>query len=264
MKIVRINESQKHRLFEAYRDGFSLNKLSLIGELSDDGSNFEMARYCNKWLGRPFAMGSSRLVYSLSDSLVLKLAYGNTLNSADAGRRQNQVEWDLFNSVDSPLLTRIFTHDEGFNFMVCEHVLPADEVDFEKLLGIPFFLQYVQNSRKMSDHFSNGGDTEVGYNSYFDGLKDRSEVPSMTMNRIMSYMEANYVTGDEMYDKETEDVINGNKWLTELRRLVANGKIGDLSHPSNFGLVNRDGHPMLVVLDYGMDLDVYSDYYGKG
>ena len=32
MKIIRINESQKHRLFEAYSEGFSFENLTMIGE----------------------------------------------------------------------------------------------------------------------------------------------------------------------------------------------------------------------------------------
>jgi hypothetical protein len=32
MKVIKINESQKKRLFEAYREGFSLKELSALGK----------------------------------------------------------------------------------------------------------------------------------------------------------------------------------------------------------------------------------------
>ena len=35
----------------------------------------------------------------------------------------------------------------------------------------------------------------------------------------------------------------------------------DLSQIENFGVVNRDGNPMIVVLDSGFNYDVYLKFY---
>ena len=112
MKFIKINESQKNRLFEAYREGFSIENLSMIADtafaMGQDESVMQM-RYCTHWLGYPDNMGSSRAVYTLSDSLVLKLAYGNKYR---AGITQNRVEFEVYQQLDTPLLPRILYHDK--------------------------------------------------------------------------------------------------------------------------------------------------------
>lgn len=69
MKVIFINESQKKRLFEAYDGEFSFSELD---RLNLNG----MYDYCLKHLGEPCGSGSSRLVFMLSDNIVLKLAFG--------------------------------------------------------------------------------------------------------------------------------------------------------------------------------------------
>jgi hypothetical protein len=110
MKFIKINESQKNRLFEAYNEGFSLKNLSMIADtafaMEQNDSDGQM-RYCTHWLGYPDNLGSSRAVYTLSDSLVLKLAYGSKYQ---AGIEQNRVEFEVYQKLDTPLLPRILYH----------------------------------------------------------------------------------------------------------------------------------------------------------
>ena len=138
MKIININESQKKRLFEAYDGKFSFDKLDKQGDLSS------MYNYCINHLGAPFAKGSSRIVIMLSDNFVLKLAYGYV----SAGIEQNQVELERYENSKSKLLPIIYDHSDNFEYLVCENVVPATYVDFEKILGVPYGSAWVQNTKK--------------------------------------------------------------------------------------------------------------------
>ena len=209
-------------------------------------------------MGEPIGWGSSRLVYRLSDSLVLKLAYGGT--SQSDGVRQNENEYKVFSDANSPLLARIFAHDPKFRFLVCENVMPARDVDFEYFFGIPFKAWYVQDSKKEPNYYG-GGDKEVGFNKYFDDLKPKGTCSPLTVGTISAYLETNYITGEEMYDPEIERFIKGNKWLSEIERLVRDYGVCDIFKVENFGVVNRDGKPMMVILDYGYDSSLHIDKY---
>ena len=264
MKLIKINESQKNRLFEAYQQGFSFENLSMIADNAfangTNGSVMQM-RYCSQWLGYPFSMGSSRAVYTLNDNFVLKLAYGRMYN---AGIAQNRVEYNVYSQLNSPLLPRILYHDKNFTFLVSESVIPCKAVDFEKLLGMPFYETYMQNSTKMSDVDSMyGGDYEVGYNKYFDNIKQKGQQEDMNFSVILSYLNDNYFNFATHYDEEIENIIKSNPWLTELRNLVQKTHMSDLGQIDNFGIVNRDGKPMIVVLDAGFNFDVLVKHYMK-
>jgi hypothetical protein len=265
MKFIKINESQKDRLFEAYREGFSLENLSMMADtafaMGEDDSNGQM-RYCTHWLGYPDNMGSSRAVYTLSDSLVLKLAYGRKYK---AGIEQNRVEFRTYQALDTPLVPRILYHDRNFTFLVCENVVPAKTIDFEKLLGIPFFNVYDQKSYDGKDSTSpNGGDYEIGFDKYFDNLKSKEDREYViNMNSIVSYLDTNYVMHNEYFDPKLEHAIRNNPWLTALRELVEKTSMTDLGQPNNYGIVNRDGKPMIVILDSGFNMDVYLKHYAK-
>jgi len=260
--LIRINESQKKRLFEAYREGFSFEVLSTIGRGLFAGENNSAAqmRYCNKWLGSPCSNGTSRAVYTLSDNFVLKLAYGDMY---EAGIAQNKLECKVFQMANTPLLPRIIHHDKYYTFLVSEHVLPAKEEDFEKVLGIPFYNKYFQNSEKM-EISPTRGDFEIGFNKYFDNIKRPDEFEKkITIENIMGYLEENYVVGNDYFDADFENAIGRTPWLQQMEALIDKVKIGDLCSVDNFGLVNRDGKPMIVVLDAGMDMDVLTTHYAK-
>jgi hypothetical protein len=261
MKFIKINESQKNRLFEAYQEGFSFEYLTMIGDSAfadEDNSAAQMA-YCTKWLGRPDSKGSSRAVFTLNDNMVLKLAYGKWHN---AGIGQNKQEYELFQQVDSPLLARTFYHDKNFTYLVSESVLPCTEEDFEKILGIPFYHTYYQNTAKHVDGDSpNKGDIEVGYNKYFDNLKKPFESSELSMSDIFMYIECNYVTNEPFLDKKIQNAINNSQWLQDFVKLVIETQMTDFCQIENFGIVNRDGKPSIVILDSGLNMDVWERHY---
>ena len=239
MKFIKINESQKNRLFEAYREGFSLENLSMMADtafaMGEDDSNGQM-RYCTHWLGYPDNMGSSRAVYTLSDSLVLKLAYGNKY---DAGIEQNRVEFEVYQKFDTPLLPKILYHDKNFTFLVCENVVTAKLEDFEQYLGLPFYSYYSQNSKKWTDAASpNKGDLEIGYNKYFHNIRkpfERADDSNLSVRNIIFYLESTYSLDEGGYNRVIEDIIKSNPWLKSLKELMRKTSMIDLSYDFSSG-----------------------------
>lgn len=270
MKIIKINESQKNRLFEAYQDGFSLETLSMIGDsgFADEDNSVPQMAYCTKWLGYPDSLGSSRAVYTLTDNFVLKLAYGHMYLG---GREQNRVESEVFKAINSPLLPRIMYCDDNYTFLVVENVIPAKYVDFEKILGMPYFGTYTQQSLRLDDPDSKfGGDYEIGYDKYFDDLKSRDEGDwEINALRIITHIEWVYSMGRGYsndpsivrWQKIVENIIANNEWFSELKELVQKTKMTDLTRIENFGIVNRNGKPLIVVIDSGLNKDVYKKFY---
>ena len=53
--------------------------------------------------------------------------------------------------------------------LICESVVPAERIDFEQILGLPFY-RCVQG-----DKYNVDGEEIVGYDEYFDKLKNPDE-----------------------------------------------------------------------------------------
>ena len=249
MKVIRINESQKRRLFEAYSDGFSFETLTMIGEGQFGGEDNTEAQfdYCHKYLGEPMSYGSARCVFQLDDNFILKLALGYE------GFKQNDKEIEAYETVKSKLLTRIIYHDENSSFIVSEHVLPAEPEDFEKILGLPYYSNYIQQSIKQKDSYSKyGGDKTVGYDEYFDKIVPRGTSVKGCVYDILCYIQGMY------HDKKNpyyDELIKNVWWFSEINRLVKEYNIYDL-FINNFGVAYRDNKPMLVILDSGINDEV--------
>lgn len=252
MKKLIINESQKERLFEAYSEGFSFKKLEMIGWVSGD----EQVKYCEKYLGSMHNRGSSRCTFTLSDNMILKLAYG----MREAGIEQNKNEFKLYESSDTPLLPRIYKHDDEFTYLVCENVIPATTVDFEKFFGVPFYGVYYHNSQKQP-RLRGGGDEEVGFNEYFDDNIQPGAVSHLSIYELLTYIEDDMRNG--VKNDRFDSIIESSWWLSEVAELSKKYDLIDLGSIENFGMVNRDGYPLIVILDSGFNQDVMGKYYNK-
>lgn len=265
---IRIKENQLLKLREGFQNSFSFETLSSIGghgNIEDD--NNARYEYCIKHLGEPVGEGSSRVVFTLTDGHVLKLArknpytFGNV--SDGVGEEQNKQEYEVYKEMDTPILPKILYCDKNYYYMVCESVLPAKRVDFEKILGIPFDTFYTQNSKKVTDEKSaNKGDITIGFNKYFDNLvTDKSYAEGVTVQDVLEYFESNYVDESEYYDEDIESVIKSCEWLQELEEFIMSSNVTDFSSLGNFGIVNRDGNPYIVLLDTGLNLDIWENGY---
>ena len=260
MKKVKINESQYKMLLEGYQESFSFDELSMLGDglLNGEDNSVPQMTYCRKMLGEPDSMGSSRAVFTLDDNCILKLAYGKKYL---AGIEQNEAEWKLFQDIDSPLLVKILYHDRNYTYLVSESVLPAEPVDFEKILGIPYRSTWEQHTMP-SRHFQ---DSTIGFDKYFDNLKEFDEdYEGISVFDLLNYIHIKYTNKyDKLYKPEYEEFINKNLWFKEIKRLALYSTIADYVNIRNFGIVNRDGNPTIVILDSGFNENIWMTYYAQ-
>lgn len=262
MKIVKINESQRRRLFEAYTEGFSFENLSIMGAgFGDNDGSDNQYKYCCHYLGEPVGKGTSRVIFTLGDNTVLKLAYGKR----DAGIAQNRNERWLFEKTKSPILARVYASDEdGFTWLVSESVLPARPEDFEKVFGIPYTSEYKQKSIPMKRGFDdNKGDIDIGFDKYFDNIKYYGELREDEVNirNIFGYMTDKIIKKRGYFNPRLTEVIRNSEWLKELGNLMSKTEICDVVNMNNYGIVNREGKEQIVILDSGFNLNVGAKYY---
>jgi len=228
-KIIKINESQRSRLFEAYREGFSFEVLSSLGNEPNGGE--KQFSYCEKWLGGADSYGSSRCVFTLSDGIILKLAISDNY---EAGKAQNRLEYETYMKYKSPMIARVFDCDENFTYLVCENVVPCEEEDFEEILGIPF-LNW----------------DEIG-------------AKSPSINDCLVWIELNYVLDEPYPNLKIQRLIKRTPWLKNFLNFVIDSGVSDFCDTvNNFGMVNRDGNPTIVLLDTGMNLDIWEEHYNN-
>ena len=83
----------------------------------------------------------------------------------------------------------------------------------------------------------------------------------LSLSDIFMWIEANYVLDEPYNDRAIQKAINKSQWLKEFVKLVQETKMSDFCEIENFGIVNRDGKPMIVVLDSGLNLDVWEKHY---
>ena len=83
----------------------------------------------------------------------------------------------------------------------------------------------------------------------------------MNVYNILAYIESNYAINEPYYDEEMEKAIKNSEWLSQFRDFVMYTSMSDFCQVGNFGIVNRNGEPTLVILDSGLNLDVWYKYY---
>lgn len=217
-----IRESQFSKLFEARMEGFRLDNLRNM-------SFKDKVEYCRQMLGRPIGNGSSRMVFQLDDYSVLKLAKNTK------GIAQNFEEYRIGTSQDMDFTPRVLNGSDSENglWVVSEFVLPAKKQDFNEIYNMDFndiyeFVWAVDTNRRNNP------------------LYDRAE-------RMI----------EAAYDKysDNDDAITLLNNIYELSTGYGQ-RIGDLQRIQNWGLIQRQYGPELVVLDSGLNDDILKQFYG--
>ena len=229
MKLI-INEEQCKMLMKEMRE-------ELISEMaypsSFDFEEFrqcrsfaERVRYCEARLGR-IAQGSSRIVYRVDDEKVLKLAKNQK------GVAQNKVEYRLGTEPYYTCFADVYEYDENGLWVEMEVCQKAKKSDFKKIYVVPFEVLCCM----MTDFANNMG--RGRFNQYSDYRNIVQQVWDGEENDLQDlFMSVQEYIGGEM--------------LTG---------VGDLCRLSSWG-INSDGH--FILIDYGLDDDVWEQYYKKG
>lgn len=179
------------------------------------------ARYCNEKLKR-ISSGSARIVYIIDDTKVLKLAKNKK------GLAQNEIEisHSQYNDL-SDILARLFDYDQNNLWSEMELARKVTPSIFKSVTGFSFqdFCAAVHNY---------GIDVHSTRNMYKMNV-DKEIVAAMWENEF-TYGIFDYI---------------GNYTIP----------VGDLQRLNSYGLVKRNGQDAIVLIDYGLDNDVYSSYY---
>ena len=256
-KIIILNEKQErllHRLTirEFMQQGFSFETFM---NMTNPSERYE---YCYQYLGEPIGEGSSRVVFEVDDAQVIKLAIGKY----DAGCEQNKAEYELFQSIQSPLLTKVLYHAEDFSWIISERVIPCKEVDFYKVLGLPY-LPY-SSEEYVDDAYEFGHQNLLGYRGYTTDKingNDKSISYSQVRNVMRKMLQGQ---GDMVKDNFPVEykIITTHPWFQELYNLCENYflSIDDLGH-FNLGLTMRNNKPTIVILDSGFTDEIGDKYY---
>lgn len=238
MKRIIITEEQYKRNFinEADKGIFNPYELDRMQNYTD---RYE---YCYEYLGEPIGEGSSRVVFQIDDERVIKLSNNEDLD--DIGVEQNKLEWQIIQDKrDVDLFPKGFYASKKYTWIIVEYVIPIymngeNEDEQEKLFlqgcGVPFN-EYLSFINAISTLQKNDEEDDITYDddyySYYEDIVNKLAKKYPFLNRISSYM--NYY----------------------------NVNNGDLSRIEHYGLVKRNGKIILVLLDFGLNNDIWEEFY---
>ena len=219
MKIL-ITEAQlnliQKELGEEYPSSWNVDEFKKLRSFN------QRIQYCQNNLVR-LSSGSSRIVYKIDETKVLKLAKNNK------GLAQNEVEIDYGRDyMWDGITAEVFEYDDNNLWLEMELARKLTPNEFKRIVGVTFeeFVQtirYYENEQKPKSRYYN---------------------PSKPDNY------------DDMWENEFVyrilDVI-GSYGVPA----------GDLTRLSTYGIVNRENQDHVVMVDFGLTNDVYDSYYKK-
>lgn len=178
-------------------------------------------KYAAQHLGKPIGQGSSRIVYRIDNNKVLKLAK----NRKGIGQNSVEIDWGR-ESYYEDIIAKIFDADfDNYYWVEMELATRAKKDDFKRLWDADF-----------------------------------EDVGKYLFNR-----EAENRNGWQMYtlDPDVKDELDNNEYVGELVSFMfdSNNKAGDLTKLNSYGIVRRPMGEYLVVIDYGLNKDVWTSYY---
>lgn len=181
------------------------------------------ADYCQTHLKR-ISSGSGRIVYMVDDTKVLKLAKN------PRGVAQNEIEAKYSNYQDiSDITAKVFASDDR-NLWV--------EMELARKVTPPIFKQI------------------TGFN--WDDFKNAMEKHYYRVNPQQAPMWFRDSETTELEQEMWED-----EFCYDMLSFMGNYDVpvGDLIRLSTYGVVNRNGSDRIVMIDYGLNNEVWNGYY---
>jgi len=216
---IKITEAQyseliKTNLDEDYPIGWNVEEFKNLKSFA------KRVKYCEENLQR-ISSGSSRIVYKIDDTKVLKLAKN------EKGVAQNNTEITFSNDyMWDGITAELFESDEDGLWVEMELARKVTKQIWNNVIGVPLeifeecclFVYQLAHPQKHRYHI---------------------EKPERF---------------EELYEIEfTSNILD----LISNYNLV----IGDFGKLSTYGIVNRDGEDEIVIIDYGLTQEVYDSYY---
>lgn len=170
------------------------------------------------------ASGSARTVFKIDEEKVLKVAKNKK------GLAQNQAESD-WGAQQYEVIAQTFNRDDDGLFIEMEYAKKVTPTIFKKVTGI-----------SIND-----------LHSYLQNLH-QEQYPARYRYRRVSI------------DPTIIEAAQTNDWVQSLVSFILDYEYpypGDFSRLSTYGLINRDGKPVIVVIDFGLTQDVMDTYYTR-
>jgi hypothetical protein len=182
-------------------------------------------KYCKQTIGNPIGRGSSRIVFQMTDYQVLKLAINQK------GVAQNEYEGrDDWYKAQYSIFPKVYAHAEDYSWLLSEYVISAKSNDFKQCIGMTF-------EEWCSIVFAIG-----------------------SMLRPSRYSQSSRSTVGKVID-----FIRNNKFANEFYDYVNSYDLptADFTRIANYGLSQRNGKPCIVILDSGLNYEIYDKYYKR-
>ena len=163
-----------------------------------------------------------------SSRVVFQIDDNNVLKLAlnNKGLTQNNAEDDGYLQ-QTGITPKIYENDNDYKWLVSEFVLPAKQQDFKQCIGLSFeeFCQFIRTSFK----------ERFGKRTY----------------------------GTTYTHEQYCDLVENNETCYDFDDYIGNFEppMGDLLRIANYGMVKRDGYIDIVLLDSGLSLDIWNNYY---
>lgn len=209
-------------------------KNRLIEQLMDEEypSTFDMEHFktLSKFVERvrycdqhlkKISSGSARIVYLVDDKMVLKLAK----NQKGIAQCETEIQWGGDSYFDEILARTIEYHPDGL-WVEMELARKVKKSDFSVLEdGINFdeFGKYLKNFE----------------------LENNGRKPFYNMTDAH------------------KEILNENQFTQTICEFMLNtdSPAGDLMRLNSYGIVNRNGEDIIVIIDFGLTNDIYNEYY---
>ena len=204
-------------------------------------SGEELINYCFNCNLLPLGEGASRKVFQIDDEKVIKIEKKATPEMNDSQNQNEIVSYSQCNNEMKQFVPLIFDYDKKHQtpfWIISEQVLQATYADFRKVLGIDFGSY---ESSADIEQMIKDLDTYKKYDS-----KKIGKYPLNLMDFLESYDEGNI-------SAYKNDIMN-NQWLRGLYKFLESGLVfsWEIQLIQNWGLVNRNGKPQIVILDIGI------------
>lgn len=228
----------QNKLIELYNSEYStninINEKHLINEMPyPESFNMDTFKAINSFVNRvaycklhlkKIAEGSSRIAFIIDDTKVLKLAKNRK------GLAQNENEANMgYNEGYFDCIAHVFDFDDNYTFIEMERARKCSPQEFKNIVGYSLedVIKFIHNDL-------------AGDYRYRD-LK-KQNIPQEILN--------------DMY--ENDFIRDLNDFLHTYDMLVA-----DIAKKDSYGIVKRNGHDEVVLLDYGATQQTWDKYYVK-
>ena len=180
-------------------------------------------KYCEDNLQR-ISSGSSRIVYKIDDTKVLKLAK----NAKGIAQNDVEIEYSKYYDIKD-ILAEVFDYDDNGLWVEMELATKLSIGKFRQITGLDF-------------------------KEYAMVLHNYAVEHAVTTMRGKHKYKVSEDTVKEMWE---------NEFSYDILSFIGNYDIppGDLGRLNTYGIVKRNGEDTIVIIDYGLTAEVYSSYY---